>query len=206
MGKQFISNYFHLLLLISLKTKKMKTIYFYLFLFVSNVLPAQSLKEYQQLAAKQNPGLQAQYKEFEAALERIPQVTGLQDPTVSAGYFVPNMETLMGTQIVQVSLSQMFPWFGTLKARGDEAALLADAKYQAFVDARNRLFFELAQVYYPLYELNREREIEKRNIKILESYKTIARQKFEHGKGSMADVLRVDLQLKTAETNLEILN
>lgn len=167
---------------------------------------AQDLEGYFKITAKQNPGLQAKYKAFEAALERIPQVSAFEDPTLSVGYFVPNMETLMGKQIAEVSLSQMFPWFGTLKARSDQAALLADAQYQAFLDAKNKLYFEVAQVYYPLYALNRQREIEKRNIGMLRSYKTIATQQFANGKGSMADVLRVDLQLKSAETNLEILN
>ena len=169
-------------------------------------IKAQTLNDYIQTAAENNPGLLSKYKEFEAALERIPQASSLQDPTLSVGYFIPSMELLMGKQIAEVSLSQMFPWFGTLKARGDQAALLADAKYEEFLDARNKLYFELAQVYYPLYELNRQRQIEIRTIDILESYKTITTQQFQNGRGPMADVLRVDLQLKSSETNLEILN
>lgn len=167
---------------------------------------AQTLKDYFKIAAENNPGLNAKYKEFEAALERIPQVNALQDPNLSFGYFISPVETRLGPQKAKFSLSQMLPWFGTLKARGDQAALLADAKYQAFVDAKNNLYLQMAQVYYPLYELNRQREIEQRNLEILKSYKTIATQQFENGKGSMADVLRVDLQLQSSETNLEILN
>jgi len=100
----------------------------------------------------------------------------------------------------------MFPWFGTLKARGDAASLQAEARYQAFLDARNRLYFQVAAAWYPLYELDKWKQIEQENIGILESYKTIATTKFENGRGSMVDVLRVDIMLKDAETRLQILN
>src|SRR5699024_12030465 len=103
-------------------------------------IKGQTIDEYFKIATEQNPGLQAQYKMFEAALERIPQASALEDPSLSVGYYIPSMETLMGKQIADISLSQMFPWFGTLKARGDRAALLADAQYQAFLDAKNKLY------------------------------------------------------------------
>jgi outer membrane protein TolC len=64
----------------------------------------------------------------------------------------------------------------------------------------------VAAAYYPLYELNQWKEIERENIEILESYKTIANKKFENGAGTMVDVLRVDIMLKDATTNLSILN
>jgi outer membrane protein TolC len=83
---------------------------------------------------------------------------------------------------------------------------MAEAKYQAFLDARNRLYYQVAAAYYPLYELNQWKEIERENIEILESYKTITNKKFENGVGTMVDFLRVDIMLKDATTNLSILN
>ncbi len=99
----------------------------------------------------------------------------------------------------------MFPWFGTLKVQGNVAALMAEAKFQSFIDARNKLYLHVASAYYPLYELNDWIRIEQENINILESYKTIANQKFKNSTGSMVDVLRVDIMLKDAQTNLGIL-
>ena len=99
----------------------------------------------------------------------------------------------------------MFPWFGTLKASGDVATLNAEAQYQVFLDARNKLYYQIAAVYYPLYELDKWIELESENAEILESYKTIATTKFENDQGTLVDVLRVDILLKDALTNLEIL-
>lgn len=174
-------------------------------LFYSSMSFAQTLEDYFKIAAENNPGLQAMYKEYEAALQKIPQVSTLPDPTFSFGYFISPVETRVGPQQARFSLTQMFPWFGTLKAQGDAAALMAEAKFQSFIDARNKLYLQVASAYYPLYELNDWIRIEQENISILESYKTIANQKFKNGTGTMVDVLRVDIMLKDAQTNLSIL-
>ncbi|PWD97514.1 TolC family protein [Marinilabilia rubra] len=167
---------------------------------------AQSLETYFATAAENNPGLQSRYKSFEAALQRVPQVSSLPDPTFSFGYFISPVETRLGPQKAKFSLSQMFPWFGTLKAKEDAASLTAEAKFQEFVDARNQLYYKVAAAYFPLYKLNEWKQIEKENIEILNSYKDIATRNFENGKGAMVDVLRVDIMLKDASTSLDILN
>lgn len=181
--------------------------YLIIVMTLSVVLPgsAQTLEEYFQIAAENNPGLEAKYKAFEAALERIPQANSLQDPTFSFGYFISPVETRVGPQRARFSLTQMFPWFGTLKSSGDVAALNAEAQYQVFLDARNKLYYQVAAAYYPLYELDKWIELESENTEILESYKTIATTRFENDQGTLVDVLRVDIMLKDALTNLEIL-
>ena len=166
---------------------------------------AQTLEDYFQIAAESNPGLQAKYKAFEAAMERIPQVNSLPDPTFSFGYFISPVETRVGPQRARFSLTQMFPWFGTLKASGDVAAMNAEAQHQVFLDAKNKLYYQVAAAYYPLYELEKWIELERENTEILESYKSIATSKFENDEGTLVDVLRVDLMLQDAQTNLEIL-
>lgn len=171
-----------------------------------SVVQAQTLDTYLQMAAENNPGIQSKYKEFEAALQKIPQVNALPDPSFSFGYFISPVETRVGPQRAKFSLSQMFPWFGTLEAKSDAAALAAAAKYQAFLEARNKLYFDVAAAYYPLYELQQMQEIDQENIEILQSYKNIATRKFENGAAPMVDVLRVDIMLKDSRTNLEILN
>ncbi|MCA1746759.1 MAG: TolC family protein, partial [Bacteroidales bacterium] len=151
-----------------------------------------SLADYQRTAAGNNPGLQAKYKEYEAALEKIPQVSSLSDPTFSFGYFISPVETRVGPQRAKLSLTQMFPWFGTLKAQGDAAALTAEARYHSFLDARNKLYYQVAAAYYPLYELEKVIAIEEKNMEILESYRTIASSKYENGSSPMVDLLRVE--------------
>tara|TARA_B100001250_G_scaffold245184_1_gene210817 strand:- start:205 stop:1401 length:1197 start_codon:yes stop_codon:yes gene_type:complete len=165
----------------------------------------QDLEDYQKIAAENNPGLQGRYKEFKAALEKVPQVSSLPDPTLSFGYFISPVETRVGPQQAKFSLSQMFPWFGTLEAQGNAAALMAQAKYQSFIDARNKLYYHVADAYYPLYELDEQLRLQRENLEILESFMTLAQSKYENNQSSMVDVLRVDIMIKDARTNIDIL-
>ncbi|MDW7692146.1 TolC family protein [Flammeovirgaceae bacterium SG7u.111] len=194
----------------------MKTVYFYLFprisallLFIStfflSISYSQTLEAYLDSAAMNNPGLKAKYKTFEASMEKVAQVGGLPDPNLSFGYFVSPVETRVGPQRSKFSLTQMFPWFGTLRAQEEAASLIAEAKYQEFLEARNKLFYQVAAFYYPLFELNRLMVLEEENLRVLSSYKDIATVKFQNGKVEMVDVLRTDIMLKEARTNLSIL-
>ena len=175
------------------------------FLGFSTLANAQSLDDYFKIAAENNHGLEAKYKSFEAAMQKVTQVSSLPDPNLSFGYFVSPVETRVGPQRARFSLTQMFPWFGTLKAQEDAATLMAEAKYQEFLDARNKLYYKVSASYYPLYELQKLISIEEENQRILSSYKEIATIQFQNDKGSMVDVLRVDIMLKDATTNLAIL-
>ena len=181
----------------------MKYIINIIFLIILGIttVQGQTLDEYFKIAAENNPGLQSKYKEFEASLQKVHQVNSLPDPTISFSYFFPKMMS----QRASISLTQMFPWFGTLSAQGNAVALMAKAQYQSFLDAQNQLYYEVSAAYYPLYELNYLREIEQKNIDILESYKSIANSKFKNGLAPMVDVLRVDIMLKDAVSNLSIL-
>src|SRR5690606_36155590 len=81
---------------------------------------AQSLDEYLIQAAENNPGLKASYARYEATLERTKQ-PGLPDPELRIGLFLKPMERYMGNQQADIQLMQMFPWFGSVSTRREEA-------------------------------------------------------------------------------------
>ncbi len=171
----------------------------------SSFVAGQSLNDYLGLAAENNPGLQSKHKEFEAAMEMVNQARSLPDPNFSVGYFISPVETRVGPQQARFSLSQMFPWFGTLRAKGNASALMAEAKYQAYLDARNVLFFQVQQAFYPIYERQMLQAIQEDNLRILRSYKEIALKKFEGGDGSLADVIRTEIMIKDIKAKIDIL-
>lgn len=165
----------------------------------------QTLDDYFQIAAENNPALKAQYQVFEASMQRTAQLSSMPDPTFSFGYFVSPVETRVGPQMAKFSLTQIFPWFGSLKNQKDALALKAEADYAAFSEMRNQLYYSLSKVYYPLYNNRQQQQLEQANIALLESYKALALSQYEAGKSSMADVLRINVKLDEANTNLRIL-
>ncbi|MBK7383882.1 MAG: TolC family protein [Flavobacteriales bacterium] len=165
----------------------------------------QSLDAHLHQAVALNPGLQARYAELEAALTRSAQMRGLPDPSLSIGYFISPVETRLGPQRVRFSLTQMFPWFGTLGAQARAADLQAEARYEAFLEARNEVFFKVRAAYYPLHELERTIVLEQADLAILQSHRELALARFEGGKGRMVDVLRTDLMINEERTDIEVL-
>lgn len=174
-------------------------------MFNARVHYGQSLEAYITQAEENNPGLKAKLEEFEAAMQKIPQVSSLPDPNFSVSAFGQMVETRVGQQMARLSLSQMFPWFGTLAAQKNAAALAAEAKYQSYMDARNELRFRVRSAYYPLFELQEKIRLQKENLTILSSYKALATTKFQNGSGKLADALRVDIMTGDLETEIEIL-
>jgi len=175
------------------------------FLLLPMMIQAQTLDDFLKEAAENNPELMAKYAEFEAALQRVAQVKALPDPTLSFGYFISSVETRVGPQIARFSLSQMFPWFGTLSAKGEMTTLMAEAKYKEFLNSKNELYYKVKASYYPLFEVNSILQLHKKNREILFTYKQLSTARFKNGKGTMVDVIRVDIMLENSATDLKLL-
>ena len=182
-----------------------KLLFVFLLLGYSALVGAQTLDDYLKEAAENNPGLLAKYKVFEAAMQQTAKVGSLPDPNLAFGYFISPVETRVGPQQAKFSLTQMFPWFGTLRAQEEAATFMAEAKYQEFLDARNKLYYQVSAAYFPLYELQKLIEIEEANLQILTGYKDVTSVKYENDQGSLVDLLRIDIMEKDAKTNLSIL-
>jgi outer membrane protein TolC len=182
-----------------------KTLLSVCLIFIFNSLQAQFLGDYKRTAAENNPGLKASYLEFEAAMQNVTQAKALPDPTLSFGYFISPVETRVGPQRARFSLTQMFPWFGTKGLEADVAEFNARAKYKDFQDQKNKLYYQVSAAYYPIYELKQQIRWQKENLEILETYKRLSTTSFSSGKGNMVDVIRVDIMIDEAETEIQLL-
>jgi len=167
-------------------------------------LKAQSLEELKMIAAENNLELKAQYKTFEAQLEGVTQAKSWQDPNLSFGYFISPIETRVGPQIARFSLTQMLPWFGTYKAKGDIASFKAEAEFEKFQDQKFKLFLEVANTYYDLAAIRRIAEIETEQLDILKDLKSITESNYENNKANLVDILRVELQIDEQLTVIQV--
>lgn len=176
-----------------------------IFCLLTSQSHAQSINDYLKEAADNNPSLKASYTEFEASMKKVTQVNALPDPKLSLGYFISPIETRVGPQRAKVSLTQMFPWFGTLKVKEEVATLHAESKYHSFLDKKNQLFHQVKQAYYPLHEVHEHIRLQQHNLEILQSYKRLATTSFANGKGTMSNVLRVDIMIDGVATEIQLL-
>lgn len=157
------------------------------------------------IAAENNPALNAAFNKYYAALEKIPQAKALPDPTVAFGYFIMPVETKNGPQQAKISVSQMLPWFGTLKARRNVAEMNAKAEYETFEEQKSKLFYDVKSSYYKLFFTREAIVITRENLKLLSTFMNMARIKVEAGSASSADLYGAEMEFNDAENRLALL-
>jgi outer membrane protein TolC len=138
-----------------------------------------SLHRYLEIAAKNNPTVLQRLNEYQAALQKIPQVGSLPDPELSAGVFLSPMELVNGNQVADLRLMQMFPWFGVLKYGKDEMSLMAKAKFELFRDSKLQIYYDVQRTWYELYKVQKDISISEKNIEILKLIERLALVRFK---------------------------
>ena len=186
----------------------MKTKYIVLILALmasTFAVKAQTLDSLLKKAYDNNPELKALQLEYEAALQKGPQVSQLPDPTVGVGIPVLRPETRLGGQVFSVSASQMFPWFGTLKAKEDVVLTMAKSKYERVAAERLNIDYQIKTAYYNLYLLQAKQNIIHKNIRIFETLEKVALAKVESGKSIASDVLTVRIKIEELNQQIQVL-
>jgi outer membrane protein TolC len=166
-------------------------------LLILNSVTAQSKKDliqdYIDFAIQNNPELKSMDLNYQQALEMVPQAKALPDPSFSAGVFVQPIETRIGAQKAKLSLSQMFPWFGTLGAKEQQASLQAHAQYLNYLDAKSKLEMNVKLSYLDLILMDRKIFFTQKRVEVLSLLEKQSLTQFENNESSMVNVLYVQM-------------
>ena len=165
-----------------------------------------ALDQYLKEAAENHPGLKSSYKEYMAALEKVDQTGTLPDPQLGFGYFISPVETRVGPQRFKLSISQMFPWFGTLDQEKSLASSLAKSKFEIFQGKKNALFRDVKKQYFEIDNLTQINGLISENIELLNSLKNLATQRFENNQGSLVEVIQIGITINEVENDLVLNN
>ena len=183
----------------------MKLILTILLLIGTAFARADELHDYLAEAAQNNPGLEAAFNNWKAALEQIPQVEALPDPRFNYGYFIQEVETRVGPQQQKFGISQVFPWFGKLKMRGDAAMEAAEAEHQRYEQAKLKLFYRVKSSFFEYDYLNRSTEITRQHLILLQNIEQVARTRFETGEMPQSAVIQLQVELGKLDDKLRTL-
>lgn len=148
-----------------------------------------------QVALNENPYIQAAEKEWQAALEGIPQAKSLPDPMLSYSHFGQSIETRLGPQRDKISVSQKFPFFGKQSIRGEVArsqAWILEAQYRA---VQADVVLKVKQAYFSLYWFDRALQISQEEKEVLQRLTRVAQKKYETGQATQQDVLKAQLEI-----------
>ncbi len=164
---------------------KMNIKYIILSLFflpqVSVFSQSDSLMHYLEIATKNNPTVMQRYNEYEAALQKVPQVGSLPDPQLDLGVYLSPMELIAGNQVADIKLMQMFPWFGVLKNATDEMSLMAKAKFETFRDAKLQVYYDVQRTWFDLYKVRQNIRISEKNVELLKTIERLTLVQYKTG-------------------------
>ena len=169
---------------------------------------ADSLQHYLQEAATHNPGIQAEWKAYQASQQKIAQAAPLPDLQLDMGFYVQPMDIIDGKQIADFTLMQMFPWFGTRKAAQSEATYSSNAAFESYRAALNELFLEVYTQWYEMSNLQqRQSNIEAHQL-FLKDLESLAIQQYStsgnaNSSTDISAALRVRLEMLELENEAE---
>jgi len=153
-----------------------------------------SLMHYLELATKNNPTVLQRYNEYQASLQKVPQVGSLPDPQLEMGVFLSPMELISGNQVADIKLMQMFPWFGVIKNAKDEMSLMAKMKFEAFRDAKLQVYYDVQRAWFDLYKVRQNIRISEKNVELLKTIERLTLVKFRSGSSASSAVSGGNMQ------------
>lgn len=185
---------------------KQKTILLFVYIILfHNVSWGQSLNYFLDKAHQQNPAIQAVALSYEAALEKVPQVGQLAQPTLGVGIPLLAPETRLGAQVLTLSAQQLFPWFGVRKAKKEVVLKLAKTQYEQIILTRLNLDFELKRAFYKCYHIEKKEALLTKNHALFYALEQVVLAQVESGKAIASDALRVQLEREALAQEIKLL-
>jgi outer membrane protein TolC len=160
-----------------------------------------------QRALAANPTVRAARWNVEALKQRIPQVTALDDPVVSNTIYpvtsVAPQYSLMGYMPYSALLAQQFPWFGTLRLRGEAASHDVRVALLELGDAQLEVVEGVKRAYADLQFAARSEALLRENRRLTEDFLEVARERYRTGGATQADVVRAEVAVSDIDRELE---
>ncbi len=165
-----------------------------------------SLEDYLRYAALNNPGLEAAFERWQAALEKAPQARALPDPRLTYARLIEEVETRVGPQESKLGLMQKFPWFGKRRLRGEAAWEAAEAAREGYEAEKLKLFFRVKDAYYEYAYLAGAVRVVQQMKSLVRQLEQVARTRYTVGAAGHPDLIRAQVELGKLEDRLQSLS
>ena len=168
-----------------------------------------SLAVYIAEAIRNNPALKSEYQAYQAQMANAQGAGVLSDPQLSVGLFPQAMHHVNGKQIATITIMQMFPWFGTLKAGREQMEYKAQEAYQKFREKSLSTAFDVEKQWYSILATQEKVKAVKRKRALLNDIKKVAIYLYKNytaGRDTkMSDQLRLDAEEERLKEQTESL-
>lgn len=168
-----------------------------------------SLAVYIAEAIRNNPALMSEYQAYQAQMANAQGAGVLSDPQLSVGLFPQAMHHVNGKQLATITIMQMFPWFGTLKAGREQMEYKAQEAYQKFREKSLLTAFNVEKQWYSILATQEKVKAVKQKRALLNDIKKVAIYLYKNytaGRDTkMSDQLRLDAEEERLKEQTESL-
>ena len=169
-------------------------------------LPDEGVRRLVLEVLQRNPQVAVAAAEAEAAAHRVPQVSTLPDPVAGLTVFLSQPETRVGPQIATASISQRFPWAGTLDLREEVAVDRAAAIVARLHETRLSVISSARRLAIELAFLDAHERLLRDDLGTLDHFEALARARYASGEGLGQAVVKIQAEITRAEATLLDLN
>ena len=173
---------------------------------VGQASAALTLEQVYELARDRNPRLRAVTSLADAIETRESSAALLPDPSLQLGimnFSVPGFRTDMPSSMApSVQLMQMVPFPGKLGLNGriaeQSTAMMRAAAAEVWWAVRS----QAAMAFYELYEADRQIEVMRETLALLEDFEKVASAMYGAGEGRQSDVLRANVEVARMDAEI----
>lgn len=153
-------------------------------------------------AMERNPDIIAARNRWLSAQESIEVNRALPDPQFFYTYFLDSVETRVGPQRNIFGIKQKIPFYGKRALKAEVAAKEAEALKSAYDAVKQEIVRQIKIAFYDLFYLSTIIDITHDEKEILNRFEKIAMIKYETGKGSQQNVLKVQVEINRVKDRL----
>jgi outer membrane protein TolC len=165
-----------------------------------------TLEETYALAAQRNPRIVAAAAVADASAARVSSAGLPPDPVFQIGAMnlsLPNFEADMPSSMApSIQLMQMLPFPGKLGLSERIAEKTSDMAHSDASETTWMIRTDVGMAFYELYSADRQIEVMKRTLRLLEDFERVARAMYGAGTGRQSDVLRANVEIARMETDI----
>jgi outer membrane protein, heavy metal efflux system len=153
-----------------------------------------------------NPSLHVAQAAWSAAAERCPQAVALDDPMFQSMFAPASFPSSSPVQSsYYLGMAQRVPWHGKRELKGQVAQWEAAAMSWDTQEVMLRLASAARMAFFDYYLVERELELNTKNMEVMQDFRSTAKSKYEANQVSQQDLSSADLELaKLQQQRLEL--
>ncbi|UCF91226.1 MAG: TolC family protein [Desulfobacterales bacterium] len=145
-------------------------------------------------AYRENPSIQAAREEWKATVEEYKAATALPDPQLLVSYFPEPIETRLGPQDWNLTLSQLIPYPGKLSKAGEVVQADAQIARLKLDRAVRDMILSIRESFQELVYIREAKTVVKQNLQLLDHLRKVAETSYAEGRAVLMDMIKAQSQ------------